>query len=177
MSEEEQKWLLEAIKINAPAWYERLKKSSALKKSLISDCIDASRNEDDGYQDQINQLLHSCQTKLNDNELILLNYVCLIRHKEHINKDLDKDDEELQRWLSILIRYSEAPAVSILEKHVRQIIKRYKIKNRVGRPKGSGKRSFVYNGKEYHTLQECADDYGGITRQGIHKKLRKLHII
>lgn len=177
MSEEEQKRLLEAIKINAPAWYERLKKNSALKKNLISDCINISCNDDDDYQARINQLLQSCQTKLNDNELILLNYVCLIRHKEHANKDLDKDDEELKKWLSILTRYSEAPVVSILEKHVRQIIKRYKIKNSIGRPKGSGKRSFVYNGKEYHTLQECADDYGGITRQGIHKKLKKLHII
>ena len=31
-------------------------------------------------------------------------------------------------------------------------------------------------GKEYHTIQECADDYG-ISKQGMHKKLRKLNII
>lgn len=46
----------------------------------------------------------------------------------------------------------------------------------VGRPKGTGKQVFSYNGKEYHTIQECADEYG-ISKQGMHKKLKKLHII
>ena len=33
-----------------------------------------------------------------------------------------------------------------------------------------------YNGKEYHTIQECADEYG-VSKQGMHKKLKKLKII
>ena len=57
-----------------------------------------------------------------------------------------------------------------------QILNQYRIKNKVGRPKGKGKRTFVYEGQEYNTIQECADQHS-ISKQGMYKKLKKLQII
>lgn len=47
-----------------------------------------------------------------------------------------------------------------LDKFARQNINKYRIKKSVCGPKGAGKQILSYNGKEYHTIQECADDYG-----------------
>jgi len=66
--------------------------------------------------------------------------------------------------------------IGVLDREARKIGNRYKVNRPVGRPKGKGKKVFQYNGKEYHTIQECADEYG-ISKQGMHKKLRKLQLI
>ena len=180
MTEDEQKMLLEAIKRNAPVWYERIRTKQEQKKSVISTCINIAGGSDcDDYQNEINRLLQNGQTKLNSREQILLNYVCLIKHKESLNSEVVRDDTDIQKWLSVLIRYSDEsaePVISILERKTRQTIKRYKEKNPVGRPKGSGKRIYMFNGKEYRTIQECADDYG-ITKQGMYKKMKKLQVL
>ena len=178
MTDKEKQDLLEAIKRNAPKWYERIKERINQKKTLISNCIGiASHSDNEDYQNEINRMYNTDKSLLNETETILLNYVCLIRHKEHINTDIHKDDAEIQKWLLVLERYieSEDAVISILKKTVRKIIHRYKIKS-MGRPTGKGKRIFSYKGKDYHTIQECANDYG-ISKQGMYMRLRKLNII
>lgn len=181
MTKQEEEIIIQAIKQNAPQWYQKLKTRLVKKQSMISECIEIACSNDPGYQDEINRVYHSYQVKLNDVETILLNYLCLIKHKEFVLNKVDKNDPEIQKWTSFLVRYSEygstsTSILSLLNKQVNQTINKYRIKNRPGRPKGSGKTVFTYNGKEYHTIQECADDYH-ITKQGMFKKLKKNHII
>ena len=185
MTEDEKKQLYEAIKRNAPDWFERIKQQLVLKKAVISNCIAiASHSDDDDYQEEINRVYNTVRCPMNDTETILLNYICLIRHKEHVNNGIQKDDPDIQKWLRILVTYRDRvrnkvlveSVVDCLDKYARQIILEYGIKLGVGRPKGKGKQVFSYNGKEYHTIQECADDYN-ITKQGMHKRLKKLQII
>lgn len=66
--------------------------------------------------------------------------------------------------------------IGIWDKIARQIINQHRIKKAVGRPKGTGKQVFSYNGKEYHTIQECADEYG-ISKQGMHKRLKRRQLL
>ena len=115
---------------------------------------------------------------MNQTETYLLNYICLIKHKEQLNDGILKDDADIQRWIGYLqdFRNTDDSIIGILDRQARHIINQYRIKNAVGRPKGSGKRIFSYNDKKYHTIQECADDYG-ISKQGMYKKLKKQHII
>ena len=179
MTENERQSLCEAIKRNAPDWYKRLKKRFEQKRRLILTCIDiASRNDNDYSQNEVNRLYNTCCSLMNQTETYLLNYICLIKHKEHIDDGIMKDDADIQRWIGYLqdFRNNEDSVISILDKQAQHIINQYRIKKAVGRPKGSGKRIFFYNNKEYHTIQECADDYG-ISKQGMHKKLKKLKII
>ena len=149
------------------------------KRDMILTCINiASDSENVGYQDDVNRLYNTCCSLMNQTETYLLNYICLIKHKEHIDDGIMKDDADIQRWIGYLqdFRNNEDSVISILDKQAQHIINQYRIKKAVGRPKGSGKRIFFYNNKEYHTIQECADDYG-ISKQGMHKKLKKLKII
>ena len=178
MTDVEKQSLYEAIKRNAPAWYEKTMQDIEQKKNTISTCIKIAKSYNDDYQDKINKEYNASGCHLNDTETILLNYICLIRHKELANSGVQKNDPEIKKWLTVLVRYidSAESVIGILYKHVRKTIRQYQIKNRPGRPKGKGKRVFSYNDKEYHTLQECANDYG-ITKQAIHKKLKKLKII
>lgn len=173
--------LLKAIRRNAPEWYERLKRNQELKRTTISNCIDIAANSDNRhYQDEINDMYNSSHINLNESELVILNFLCLIKHKEHIEPDIKKDNEDVQRWLSYIIvslnSDKDCYVNSLLSKYARQVIGCYEIKKPPGRPKGSGKTVFTYNGKEYHTIQECADDYH-ITKQGMFKRLKKNHII
>jgi len=66
-----------------------------------------------------------------------------------------------------------------LYRHLRDVIfiliKKCTGKKR-GRPKGRGKRTFVYNDKTYTTIQSCANDYN-ISKQAMHKRLKKANII
>ncbi len=185
MTENEKKQLYDAIKRNAPDWFERIQQMLRLKRAAITKCIViASRSDDSDYQDKINRIYNSVHCSMNDTETILLNYICLIRHKEQVNNGIQKDDPDIQKWLRILLIYRERvrnqtlveSVINCLDKQTRQIISEYGIRSGVGRPKGKGKQIFSYNGKEYRTIQECADDYN-ITKQGMHKRLKKLHII
>ena len=185
MTEDEQIRILQTIKQNAPHYYLRLRKRLRRKRQMISKCIDiASRSDEVDYQSQINGIYNTSSSQLNYTERILLNFICLIKHKEHINNGVNIEDEEIQKWLGVLQRYSTAtsnkdltePVISLLDKQTRQIINQYRIKNGIGRPKGKGKYIFSYNGKEYHTIQECANDYN-ISKQGMHKRLKKLQVI
>ena len=179
MTDYERRVIVEAIKRNAPKWYEQLIKKQHLKRDMISACIDiASRNDNTDYQDEVNRIYNTCCSLMNQTETYLLNYICLIKHKEQINDGILKDDADIQRWIGYLQDFcnNEDSVIGILDRQARQIINQYKVKNAVGRPKGSGKQLFTYNGKEYHTIQECADDYG-ISKQGMHKRLKKLNII
>lgn len=172
--------LINAIKRNAPDWFNRLQNRQIEKRGMITKCLNIARKSDtDDYKDIINNTYNSGTIRLNEAEIILLNYICLIKHKEHVEGEIEKTDSEIQRWLSIITQVLDDPKTvvfSLLSKQAKTIIARYKVKKPPGRPKGSGKRIFAYNDKEYHTIQECADDYG-ITRQGMFKKLKKLHII
>ena len=173
--------LLEKIRENAPEWYDRIMKKHELTRTTIIRCIDIAANSDNpNYQTEINELYNTSQVNLNEPEMVILNYVCLIKHKEHVETDIEKDDKDIQRWLSFIIRCLDPEkdwyVNSLLSKYARQAINRYKTNNPPGRPKGTGKQTFQYNGKEYRTIQECADDYG-ITRQGMFKRLKKEHII
>lgn len=179
MTENEQQQLYESIKKNAPKTFERLMQKLEQKKNMIADCIEiACQSSNDCYQDDINRLYLTCCSLMNQTEKYMLNYICLIKHKEHLNEGIQKEDADIQRWVKVMQRFRESDEVviGILDKQFRQIINQYRIKNGVGRPKGRGAKDFVYNGKEYHTIQECADDYS-ISKQGMHKRLKKLNII
>lgn len=179
MSFEEEQIILRAIKENAPQWYIKIKKNVAQKRSMITKCVEVSCNEN--YQEEINKIINSSQVYLNDQERILLNYICLIKHKEYLNNHIDRDDPEIQKWISILCKYTDIEStstsiISILYKLSLKTINQYKVRNKIGRPKGCGKQVFSYNGEEYHTIQECADRYG-ISKPGMYKKLKQLQII
>ena len=179
MTDYERRVIVEAIKRNAPKWYEQLILKQQKKRDMISACIDiASRNDNIDYQDEVNRIYNTCCSLMNQTETYLLNYICLIKHKEHIDDGIMKDDADIQRWIGYLqdFRNNEDSVISILDKQAQHIINQYRIKKAVGRPKGSGKRIFFYNNKEYHTIQECADDYD-ISKQAMHKRLKKLSII
>lgn len=179
MTDYEGQVIVEAIKRNAPKWYNQLIQKQHLKRDMISACIDiASRNDNIDYQEEVNRIYNTCCSLMSQTETYLLNYICLIKHKEQINDGILKDDADIQRWIGYLQDFlnNEDFVIGILDKQAQQIINQYKVKNAVGRPKGFGKQLFTYNGKEYRTIQECADDYG-ISKQGMHKRLKKLNII
>ena len=179
MTASEGQVILDAIKRNAPGWFERMRVEQAKKREMLSRCIDiACRSDNEGYQDEINGVYNASPFRLSEPDLILLNYICLIKHKEHINDGIVKDDEQIRKWLTVLARYidGDSPINSLLDACSRQILNQYRIKNKVGRPKGRGKRTFVYEGQEYNTIQECADQHS-ISKQGMYKKLKKLQII
>ena len=179
MTEHERQSLCQAIKRNAPDWYKRLKKRLEQKRKLIITCIDIASRSDNTYcQDEVNRIYNTCCSLMNQTETYLLNYICLIKHREQLNDGIRKEDKDIQRWIKYLkeFRRSDNPVIGILDKQTRQIINQYKIKKAVGRPKGTGKQVFSYNGKEYHTIQECAEEYG-ISKQGMRKRLKKLNII
>ena len=107
MTQDEQLRLLQSIKRNAPHYYERLRQRLRHKRQMISKCIDIARCSDEAdYQSQINGVYNTSHCQLNYTERILLNFICLIKHKEHINNGVLKEDEDIQRWLSVLQRYS-----------------------------------------------------------------------
>lgn len=178
MTEVESQSLYEAIKRNAPEWYEETVERLIQKRAIVSSCLKlANRSGNSNYQEEINRTYKDAGCLLNDTETILLNYLCLIKHKEHLNRKIEKDDEDIQKWIKILNIFieSDEPIISLLDKNTRKTIDKYKIKT-IGRPAGKGKRVFSYNNKEYSTLQECANDYD-ISKQAMHKKLKKLQII
>ena len=177
MTESEKLSLYEAIRINAPEWYERTVQKLGQKKAVVSDCLYIAGHNDDDYQGEINRTYNSAKGLFNETETILLNYLCLVRHKEKRNGKVMKDDEEIRKWICVLERFvdTEEPVMALLEKQVRKTVGRYTNKA-IGRPKGKGKWTFSFNGKEYRTIQECVDDYD-ISKQGMHKKLGKLNII
>lgn len=184
MTENERQSLCEAIKRNAPDWYKKLEKRLEQKRRLISICIDIASRSDSTYnQNEVNRLYNTCCSLMNKTETYILNYICLIKHKEQVN-DGQSEDTDILRWVGYLQEFinstsneeSTDSVIGILDRIARQIINQYRIKKAVGRPKGTGKQIFSYNGKEYHTIQECADEYG-ISKQGMHKKLKKFHII
>ena len=185
MSDNEKRHVLIALKTNCPVYYNKLLQRLQKKKDMIYKCIDiACQADNSDYQADINTVYRSCCSLMNETETFLLNYLCLIKHKEHINCGIKKDDEDIQRWIErlkhfremVLTNQSNDSIINVLDKSVRKTINQYTIPNRVGRPVGTGKQSFVYNGKEYHTLQECANDYD-VSKQAIHKRLKKLNII
>lgn len=179
MTDYERQVILEAIERNAPQWYVRMNQKQQKKREMILTCIDiASRSENDLYQDEVNRLYNTCCSLMNQTETYMLNYICLIKHKEQVCDGIPEDDADIRRWIGYLqeFRDSEDSVIGILDRQALKLINQYKPKKPVGRPKGTGKRIFNYNGKEYHTIQECADEYG-VSKQGMHKKLRKLNII
>lgn len=179
MTDYERRVIVEAIKRNAPKWYEQLIQKQHLKRDMISACIDiASRSDNNNYQNEVNRIYNTCCSLMNQTETFMLNYICLIKHREQHNNGIKKDDADIQRWIGHLqdCRNTEDSVISFLDKQTRHIINQYRIKKAVGRPRGTGKRIFKYNDKEYQTIQECADDYG-ISKQGMYKRLKKLCII
>ena len=179
MTKDEKHLIFRALEKNCPEYFNKLMGKIQQKRDMILTCINiASDRENLGYQDEVNRLYNTCCSLMNQTETYLLNYICLIKHKEHIDDGIMKDDADIQRWIGYLqdFRNNEDSVISILDKQAQHIINQYRIKKAVGRPKGSGKRIFSYNDKVYHTIQECADDYG-ISKQGMHKKLKKMGII
>ena len=179
MTDKERDMLIETLKRDVPQYFEILRQRVKVKTELLKKCINIASSDNEDYQTEINNIYNSTQIYLSDVEVVLLNYICLIRHKEKNNKDNRlNNDEEIQRWVEVLKKYvvEEEPVFSLLKTQSLQLIQKYRARNRVGRPLNSGKQVFQYNDKEYHTIQECANDYG-ITKQAMHKKLRKLNII
>ena len=57
MTDYERRVIVEAIKRNAPKWYEQLLKKQHLKREMILACIDiAIRNDNTDYQDEVNRI-------------------------------------------------------------------------------------------------------------------------
>ena len=179
MTDKERDMLIETLKRDVPQYFERLRQRVMVKTELLKKCINIASSDNDNYQTQINNIYNSTQIYLSDVEVVLLNYICLIRHKEKSNKDNQlNNDEEIHKWVEVLKKYvvEDESVFSLLKTQSLQLIKKYKVRNKVGRPLNSGKQVFIYNGKEYQTIQACANDYG-ITKQGMRKRLRKLNII
>lgn len=179
MTEQERRSLYEVLKRYAPNYLNRLESRYRKKRDMIMTCLDiASNGTDISYQDEVNRIYNTCCSMMNKTETYMLNYICLIRHREKVNHDISKDDEDIQKWIGYLqeFRNSGESVIGILDRQAKKLINQYRTKKPAGRPKGTGKRIFNYNGKEYHTIQECADEYG-ISKQGMHKKLKKLKII
>ena len=139
MTEVEKQMLYEAIKRNVPDYFDRLQQKLQQKRDLIQNCIAIASHYDDDYQDEINTLYKSSHVFLNVTEIVLLNYICLIKHKEHLNRKIEKDDEDIQKWIKILNIFieSDEPIISLLDKNTRKTIDKYKIKT-IGRPAGKG---------------------------------------
>lgn len=185
MTESEKQSLYEAIRRNAPNCYYKIVRKLEQKRTMILSCIEiASQSNNSGYQEEINRIYNTCCSLMNKTETLMLNFICLIKHKEQINNGIQKEDTDIQRWVKILRDLRESTGnsdnndliIGVLDKQVRIIINQYKIRKGIGRPKGKGKKVFSYNGKEYNTIQECADDYN-ISKQGMYKKLKKFQII
>lgn len=179
MTEQERRTLFEVLKRHAPNYINRLESRYKKKRDMIMTCLEiASNSTNTSYQDEVNRIYNTCCSLMNQTETYMLNYICLIKHKEQVCDGIPDNDADICRWIGYLqeFRDSEYPIIGILDRQAQKLINKYRIKKPVGRPKGTGKRVFNYNGKEYHTIQECADDYG-ISKQGMHKKLRKLNII
>ena len=179
MTEYERQSLCEAITKNAPDWYKRLKKRLEQKRNLIITCMDIASRSDSSYnQDEVNRIYNACCSMMNETETHMLNYICLIKHREQLNDGIRKEDEDIQRWIKYLqeFRDSDSAVICLLDQQAQKLINQSRVKKAVGRPNGTGKQVFSYNGKEYHTIQECADEYG-ISKQGMHKRLKKLNII
>ena len=185
MTEHETQVLYEALERNAPSYLDRLKRKYQKKKDMIMTCFDIATNGADHiYQDDINRLYNTCRSLMNETETYMLNYICLIRHKEQVNEGIRKDDEDIIRWVKYLQDFRDSVSngesndsiIWVLDREARKISNRFKTNKPVGRPKGKGKKVFQYNGKDYQTIQECANDYG-ISKQGMHKRLKKLQII
>ena len=179
MTKDEKHLIYRALEKNCPDYFNKLMGKVQQKRDMILTCINiASDSENVGYQDDVNRLYNTCCSLMNQTETYMLNYICLIKHKEQICDGIPEDDADIRRWIGYLqeFRDSEDPIIGILDRQAQKLINQYKPKKPAGRPKGTGKRIFTYNGKEYHTIQECADEYG-ISKQGMHKKLKKLHII
>ena len=179
MTEDEKQRLYEAIKRNVPDYYELLQQRLHQKRELALCCISIATNSDGDYQNEINEAYKATKVRFNYTETILLNYICLIKHKEHVIGEVDKEDEEIQKWVGVLqscITDSEELVIEVLRKNTWKSINKYTIKQGVGRPRGTGKTNFTYNGVEYHTIRECADDYH-ITKQAMRKRLKKLNLI
>ena len=178
MTKDEKNLIYNALRRNTPDYFDKLMQKVNQKREMILTCIEiASNGKDDGYQDEVNRLYNTCCSLMNKTETYMLNYICLIKHKEQFN-DRQNDDTDIRKWVGYLqeFRDSEDSVIGILDRQAQKLINLYKTKKPVGRPKGTGKRIFNYNGKEYHTIQECADEYG-ISKQGMHKRLKKQQII
>ena len=175
--------LYQCLKETNAEWAKAYRNGIDKTTAMLIDCIDAAfhSNSDNWWKD-VNAVYK--KGRLNEFEEFLLQRICMIKHKEHINKRINKEDEEIQEWLKSLKQYREVASKydddveveEYLDSQVKEIISQYKIQHGTGRPKGSGKQTFTYNGKKYHTIQECADDYG-ISKQGMYKRLKKLSII
>lgn len=179
MTKDEKHLIYKALERNCPDYFNKLMGKVQQKRDMILTCINiASDSENVGYQDDVNRLYNTCCSLMNQTETYMLNYICLIKHKEQVCDGIPKDDADIRRWIGYLqeFRDSEDPIIGILDRQAQKLINQYRTKKPAGRPKGTGKRIFTYDGKEFHTIQECADEYG-ISKQGMHKKLKKMGII
>lgn len=179
MTKQERRSLYEVIRRYAPNYLNRLESRYKKKRDMIKTCFDiASNGMNTSYEDEVNRLYNTCCSLMNQTETYMLNFICLIMHKEQVCDGIPEDDADIRRWIGYLqeFRDSEESVIGILDRQAKKLINQYRTKKLAGRPKGTGKRVFNYNGKEYHTIQECADEYG-ISKQGMHKRLKKLKII
>ena len=71
MTESEKQSLYEAIRINAPEWYERTVKRLGQKKAVVSSCLYIAGHNDEDYQDEINRTYNSAKGLFNETETIL----------------------------------------------------------------------------------------------------------
>lgn len=179
MTNEEIRLIYTALKRDCPDYFNKLKTEVQQKRDMILACIKiASNREKIGYQEEVNKLYNTCCSFMNQTETLMLNYICLIKHKEQFCDGDTKGDVDICRWIGYLQKFKDSgnPIIGVLDRHAQKLINQYKLKRPVGRPKGTGKRTFTYNNKEYHTIQECADEYG-ISKQGMYKKLKKMNVI
>ena len=185
MTQKERLILMECMKDVAPELYTKYQSKQQQIIRATSSIIDTAFNcQSDNWKEVVTSVYNKWSNFFNKTETYLLNYICYIKHKEKSNNGVIKEDEEIKKWMEILLRYRDKANKNELKESVnynidqlvRNIINQYSIKNEVGRPKGTGKRKFVYNNKEYSTIQQCADDYN-ISKQGMRKRLLKLHII
>lgn len=179
MTKDEKHLIYRALEKNCPEYFNKLMGKIQKKRDMILTCIEiASNGRNEGYQDEVNRLYNTCCSLMNQTETYMLNYICLIKHKEQVCDGIPEDDADIRRWIGYLqeFRDSEDPIIGILDRQAQKLINQYRTKKPAGRPKGTGKRIFTYDGKEYRTIQECADDYG-ISKQGMYKRLKKLQII
>ena len=116
MTKDEKNLIYNALRRNAPGYFDKLMQKVNQKREMILTCIEiASNGNDDGYQDEVNRLYNTCCSLMNKTETYMLNYICLIKHKEQFN-DRQNDDTDIRKW-SVTCRNSSIPRTT----RIRQI--------------------------------------------------------
>lgn len=147
------------------------------RKNTIDKVFELTHNPN--AWEEINDIINTTKKEIIDDfNKSVLRDICYVRMIIY-NRDRFNTEDDLSIFNEkIAFLKQTANNVGIyfqLYEIAKYLIKHYGKRKR-GRPKGKGKRTFVYNDKTYTTIQSCANDYK-ISKQAMHKRLKKANII